>query len=90
MDELFVEVCGENGANYKVNIAKSTDEFGHFRCAGPCRSGERLSATVGHPIRPEKVTFWGAVKIFSARVRGAPVGRHGGKKKRREKSVLLR
>lgn len=64
MDELFVEVCGENGANYKVNIAKSTVEFGHFRCGGVCSSGGRLSATVGRPIRPEKVTFWEAVKIF--------------------------
>lgn len=87
MDELFVEVCGENGANYKVNIAGSTAEKGHIRCAGPCPSRKCSSVTAGGPFRPGKVTLCGAVKIFFARVRGAPVGRHGGKKKRARKKV---
>lgn len=45
MDELLVEVCGENGANYKVNIDEST-AGGSAPAGAKCPAG-RVRAECG-------------------------------------------
>lgn len=74
MDELLVEVCGENGANYKVNIDESTAGGSARGWANCPRIRSAPSVAPGVPSGPELVIFPRRDELGGARRRSEKKG----------------